>query len=270
MRRIATLDTECPQASPDSTLGPQPREPRRCDMARECSCDLQIIGGCNCCEVCYRSVGCDPKPSGRPSCLGAGTLARAGVRHFLRGYIRASADLGQLDRDLPTSKEELVSAARALNDPASAAALEIDPPWRVFRSRDGGILIDWLDGSALEPIPTPTVSTEADGARSDILGEASNRGAVWGLLKVAGFMLLLGYSIGYGLWLGLAILGLTLGLPDSYLPSPHVFAIGLPAILLVGFVILCVGSLISNRRRTGQGVSKDRVDSANGPRRRSA
>ena len=176
------------------------------------------------------------------------------VRALVRGYIRASAELGQLDRDLPSSKEELVSVARALDDLDSVAVLEINPPWRVFRSRDGEILIDWLDGSAPEPVPTPTVAAEAEGAQSDIRGEAQNRRAVWDLLKVAGLILFWGYAIGYSLWFGLAILGLTLGLPDPdrYLPSAGAFAIGLPVILLVGFVILWAGSLISNRREGEQ------------------
>lgn len=227
-------------------------------MARECSCDLQIIGGCNCCEVCFSPVGCNPKPSlsGRLSCIGSGseTVDRMSVRALVRGYIRASAELGQLDRDLPTSKEELVSVARVLDDLDSVAVLEINPPWRVFRSRDGEILIDWLDGSAPEPVPTPTVAAEAEGAQSDTRGEVQNRRAVWDLLKVAGLILFWGYAIGYSLWFGLAILGLTLGStlglpdPDRYLPSAGAFAIGLPVILLVGFVILWAGSLISNRR----------------------
>ena len=156
-------------------------------------------------------------------------------------------DLGQLDRDLPTSKGKLVSEARTLNDSTSVAFLEDNPPWRVLRSRDGEIVIDWLDGSAPEPVPTPSVATELTG-RDPTSGAVQNWGAVWGILKVAGLILLFGYPIGYGLWFLLAILGQTLGLPDRYLPSAEAFAIGLPVILLVGFVILCVGSFLSDRR----------------------
>ena len=203
-------------------------------------------------------------------------MDRALVRGIVRGYIRTSAERGQLNRDLPTAREELVCVARALDDPDSVAVLEIAPPWRVFRNRDGEILIDWIDGSAPEPVPTPTVAAEADGTRSDIRGEVQNRGSAWDLLKIAGLILFWGYAIGYSLWFGLAILGLilgsTLGLPDPdrYLPSADAFAIGLPVTLLVGFVILFVGSLIFSRREGRLRGLQGRVDSANGPRRRGA
>lgn len=149
----------------------------------------------------------------------------------------------------------MVCVARTLDDPDSVAVLEIAPPWRVFRSRDGEILIDWLDGSAPEPVPTPTIAAEADGTQFDIRGEVQNRGSAWDLLKIAGLILFWGYAIGYSLWFGLAILGLilgsTLGLPDPdrYLPPPHAFAIGLPLILMVGSVILGVGSLLAKSTR---------------------